>query len=336
MSRVILPFHPLAPESLTENQLESIQKSLAQKKEQADHEVKKAAGLFEKITNFYHTFTKVKTAVVVLFSIYHFFGGSGESNLLPIMLSLAMSVILFKKKKASKKAIKAKNHLKVKKIFKRTISLAAVFLVIYLMWSAIVFKSFQNDQKVVKPQLEAVKTSLQQSSEKVTLELPKLAHARIGAPAAKFGNKFERKQFKDVLPKIHEETPKKKLNDLELNFELPSEFPLYFFFGLISLFIGVKFFMYFSHFSNYKNALERQEKIITLINHFQSVNQTQVSKVETQEEIQVVPQPEVKAETLPQDYPTIEEEPVRLASISDYSSESNRIIEVGDNHPDSQ
>ncbi|CAI2371470.1 unnamed protein product [Moneuplotes crassus] len=312
-------------ESLTENQLKSIQKSLAQKKEAVDHEVKKTAGLFERVNKFYHIFVKVKALMLMVFSIYHFLGGSDEPQLLPIILSFSMSLILFKKSMASKKAIKSNHHLTVKKIFKKAITLGIIFSVVYLLWSVAIFKSFKTPEKSTDLKAQAIKASLTESADNIQISIPNLSHARIGAPAAHFGNKFDRKQFENtVLTKeVNKDLTKQRLKEkLVFSPSISRETTLYIFFAAMTILIGLKFSMYFSHFNQYKNALEKQDKINNLILHFQNTEISGRAKI-APEPVEIVEEAPVGS-----DYPIIEEEPVRLASVTDCSIDSNRIIDI--------
>ena len=315
---VIIFVNYLAPESLSENQIASIQKSLAEKKEQVDHEVKKTGGIFTKFNKFYHLFAKVKTCILVVLSLYHFFGGSGDSPALPIILSLVMSAILLKKSTITKTALKKNNHSVVRKIFRKTIALAVLFIFVYLLWASVMFDFFKSSRQVPAVDREIVKKELLGEKVPQNIEFPNLSYVRIGGAGARFGEKFERQSMKSLSSEkkrdqIYEQNLREKHSFL---FNLPKELPLYFAFGFLTFFIIVKFALFFSHFQKYKNTLKKQEKILKLIQHFQTVRVpfTQAKAIEEEKNVA-------------QDYPVItEEETVRLSSLSDISMTDNRIL----------
>mmetsp|Transcript_11434 Transcript_11434/g.10096 ORF Transcript_11434/g.10096 Transcript_11434/m.10096 type:complete len:370 (+) Transcript_11434:1-1110(+) len=305
-------------ESLDQSQLESIHQSLSSKKEQVDHEVLKTMSIFSKISKFYHIFAKIKIVIMMLFSLYHLIGGNFESSILPIILSFIMSVILFKKSMASQKALQKNDHYTVKKIFNKTLILAGIFLVVYLVWSSAILKSYKVENGVGKLDQEFVKKGLKNSDMVVDIKIDRLQYVRIGAPGAKFGKKFERNSLKEV--KVDKDSSEQQLRDqYSFIYSLPKELPLYFVFIFSIIFILVKFGLFFTHFKNYKNALERQEKLNKLIEHFRGLTPPSTPVVLKEEEVKGT------------DYPIIEEEEVPLNRYLDEtvsSLEDNKIIDI--------
>mmetsp|Transcript_14245 Transcript_14245/g.15926 ORF Transcript_14245/g.15926 Transcript_14245/m.15926 type:complete len:198 (-) Transcript_14245:243-836(-) len=197
---------------------------------------------------------------MILFSLYHLIGGKYNSIILPLILAVIMSAILLKKSSDSQKAIEKNDYYTIKTVFRKTLVLAAIFLVVYVLWTTAIFRNIHTAKTISKIDTDFANKGLI-GIETVNLKIDKLDYVRIGAPAAKFGNKFDRKTDKDLDLKPKEDQFEKELKEkYSVFYNLPKELPLYAVFVFFFTFILIKFGLFFTHFRNYKDALEKQEK----------------------------------------------------------------------------
>jgi hypothetical protein len=291
---------------ITEQQLESIHQSLAEKKDYVGYQVEKSLSAFSRVHKFYNIFAKVKTVILVLYSIYHFFGGTENSSFLPIILSLIMTFIMFKKSIIAKRAIKTKTHAKSLKFFKKTLILGAIFAVVFTLWSVTMMKSMQQTQQDYKVDSEFVKEGMKTINSRNSPKLPDFTHMRIGSPAA-FNKHHERRmkhhekqEEQRVRTEVNEMTAK-QLDDQRIQeefgeiFELPKDIILIYIFSFLTLILAVKFIIFYVHFMRFNNALEKQDKIEKMILHFKHSKPSAPVKIEEEKCVpeQVLSSPDI-------------------------------------------
>ena len=311
---------------------------MREKKELADHEVHKATGVFTKINNLLQTLTLVKSAVVAGYSIYHFFIDHESNCYFTILCALVMSFILLKKYKLTGKAIEDKKLMSAKRMFKRAITLAALFGLFYLFWSVSMVNSVKAQTKPQSVDPEFVQRGMARMSHVRGSQLPDMKHVRIGRPGAHQpfdgeranSNKYPQltKEFLKVEEAkireeyLYEQKVRKEYNHI---FEFPAELPMIIAFTALASFFVVKFAVYFMHFLTFKRALEKQEQVDSLILHFQNVRIIQASQriEEIKQSVETItPTPAVS------DEPVIEEEPMMVPTKSNLPVDEMKIVEV--------
>mmetsp|Transcript_25029 Transcript_25029/g.28753 ORF Transcript_25029/g.28753 Transcript_25029/m.28753 type:complete len:360 (+) Transcript_25029:2-1081(+) len=290
---------------LENSQLESIQKSLQEKKQMVDHEVKQTGGLFAKVNHYMHWLSLIKSAVLACYAVYKLFQSQEADNLYSTLYALIMAIIMLHKSKLANQVIEKQDHSYAKKMIKRALVLAAVFGIVYVLWSCKLFTSTR-----LQYQKSLVEYETMQARDFPTLvptrdSLPEFKHIRIGYPgrSANLSGDFQERTSTVELDTLRRNSfgksraIPKSMSLVTFNPETPITIAL----GLIAVYFIIKLVIFFVHFAKYTNALEKQEKLNNLILCFKySKPANPVVRIEEEKEVPL------NADC---DEPLIEEEP---------------------------